>query len=79
MRRNEAQRDSVCAAHAAVIHHALSGSDPDLYAIGRECGALAAPLPWHGRPRWHQRAMARSCHVPGVTGRSRRLRVTLYP
>eukprot|EP00966_Prymnesium_polylepis_P172429 3987969-Prymnesium_polylepis.1 len=41
MRGNEAQCDPVCAAHAAALQHALSGSEPDLYAIGRECGALA--------------------------------------
>eukprot|EP00966_Prymnesium_polylepis_P305281 7054534-Prymnesium_polylepis.1 len=46
MAGNEAQRDPVCTAHAAALHHALSGSEPDLYAIGSECGAFAAPLPW---------------------------------
>ena len=70
MGRDEAQRDPVCAAHAAALHHAMSGSAPDLYAIGSECGAIAAPLPWDpwgAAQRVHElRRMARNPRGEGV-------------
>ena len=67
---DEAQRDLVCAAHAAALHHAMPGSAPDLYAIGSECGAIAAPLPWDpwgAAQRVRElRRMARDPRVEGV-------------
>ena len=67
---DEGRRDPVCAAHAAAPHHAMSGIAPDLYAIGSECGAIAAPPygdPWGAAQRVHElRRMARNPRGEGV-------------